>query len=206
MTTIALARKPNKETVILGIDPGTVVMGFAAIVVRGTAIRILDMGTAHVGKSEDHYDRLKEIYALVSDLIRLHEVTDMAIEAPFFGKNVQSMLKLGRAQGVCIAAAMGLDVKVTEYAPREIKQSITGKGSAAKEQLAAMLGRLVEGVPTDLPLDATDALGVAVCHYFQAFSPVPRPLKTNQLRKSAHKSKGNWSNFLKDNPDRLQNG
>ncbi len=206
MTTLTLARKPTRETVILGIDPGSVVMGFAAIVVRGNAIRILDMGAVHVGKSEDHYDRLREIYAVVSDLIRLHEVTDMAIEAPFFGKNVQSMLKLGRAQGVCIAAAMGLEVRVTEYAPREIKQSITGKGSAAKEQLAAMLGRMVEGVPEDLPLDATDALGVAVCHFFQAFSPVPRPVKTNQLRKSGKKNAGSWSNFLKDNPDRLQGG
>lgn len=204
MNNLKYSRKNNKETVILGIDPGTVVMGFAVIVVKEDSIRLIDIGAWKLAKQENHAHRLKEIFENITELIRRYHVTDMAIEAPFYGKNVQSMLKLGRAQGVCIAAAMSLEAEVSEYAPGEIKQAITGRGSASKDQLASMLAHIVGKLPENLPLDASDALGVAVCHYFQAYSSISKPLKTNKLRKTGSGKKPvSWADFVKNNPDRL---
>jgi crossover junction endodeoxyribonuclease RuvC len=194
-----------KERIILGIDPGSIVLGYALIAANASSYRLIQMGVFQIGKAGDHFERLREVFSEITNLIREYEVSEMAIEAPFFGKNVQSMLKLGRVQGVCIAAAMGLHVSVEEYAPRFVKQSITGRGAASKTQVWAMLENLVTGLDKDLPLDASDALSVALCHYFKtnrrAVADLPAP-KT----KSAKTKKGSWSDFIAQNPHRKSGG
>lgn len=181
--------KPS-ERVILGIDPGTSVMGYGVIHVEGNKLKLLGIGELKMKRGKDMTLRLKEIFDTTLDLIERYAPDEMAIEAQFFGKNVQSMLKLGRAQGVAIGAALHREVAVQEYAPRKIKQSITGNGNASKEQVAAMVGNLFpKGIGT-VTTDATDALAVAVCHHFQ---------------NGAVKSKGaysGWESFLAKNPDR----
>lgn len=181
----------NTEKIILGIDPGTNVMGYGVIMVKGQKINLVQYGVIKLDKLEDHFLRLKKIFERVSQLIEEFMPEEMAVEAPFFGQNVQSMLKLGRAQGVAIAAAMAKQIPVVEYAPKKIKQSVTGNGNASKEQVAAMLKSLLKFQETPEFLDATDALGVAVCHHYQ-----------NGVL-TAGKSKS-WGAFLKDNPDRLK--
>jgi len=184
-----------QATRILGIDPGTNVLGFAIIDAHKNSISVVDIGVvtfAHI--SDDHTVKLRYIFEQVQDLIRQYEPTQMAIEAPFFGKNVQSMLKLGRAQGVAIAAAVYRNIPITEYQPRKIKQAITGNGSASKEQVAAMLKSILN-LKNELDgetLDATDALGAAVCHYLQ----------NNKV--SGKKSYSGWGAFIKDNPDKIK--
>jgi crossover junction endodeoxyribonuclease RuvC len=178
---------------ILGVDPGTVVLGFAVVEVHAKSRRVLELGTLKLGKFKDHAERLATIHRRLTQVIDTHKPTVMAIESPFFGKNPQSMLKLGRAQGVCMAAAMGRGVEVTEYAPRKIKQSITGNGNASKEQLAAMLSREFSLDTSRYLEDATDALGAALCHYYQSRSPFGKGKKF-----------GGWEGFIKANEDRVK--
>lgn len=180
--------------IILGIDPGTVVLGYGLIEINGSTLRLLEMDILKPGKVEDPYRKLQLIYNTVSGLIIKYKPDVFAIEAPFFGKNVQSMLKLGRAQGVAIAAAMRHGLDVTEYSPKKIKQSVTGNGNASKEQVLKMLQRLLNFKEDPKYFDASDALAVAVCHYFQESSP---------LSITGSKVNG-WDDFLKKNPARLK--
>ena len=184
----------KKSTIILGIDPGTVVMGYGLIQITGSNIKLVDMDILKPGKVDDPYKKLQLIYNTVSGLIIKYKPDVFAIEAPFFGKNVQSMLKLGRAQGVAIAAAMRHGLEVTEYAPKKIKQSITGNGNASKEQVLKMLQRLLNFKEDPKYFDASDALAVAVCHYFQE----------NAVLANGAKKVNGWDDFLKKNPARLK--
>ena len=183
-------QKLLKEKIILGVDPGTTVMGYGIIHIKDSKLKLIQYGVIHLDKYTDHAMKLGKIFERVIQLIDEYHPDEMAIEAPFFGKNVQSMLKLGRAQGIAIAAAISRQVPIVEYAPKKIKQSVTGNGNASKEQVAAMLGRLLNFKDIPKLFDATDALGVAVCHYFQ-----------NGKTESKSKS---WSAFLKDNPERIK--
>lgn len=184
--------KKDKVTYrLLGVDPGTNIMGYAVIEVQGKELILLDLGIISLVKIPDQQQKLKKIFERLQVIIDLYKPKEMAIEAPFFGKNVQAMLKLGRAQGVAIAAAMTKNVDVTEYAPRKIKQSVTGNGNAAKEQVAAMLSQILNVSLKDQYIDATDALGAAVCHYYQSTSLFGGKKRYND-----------WSSFLKDNPER----
>lgn len=169
-----IQKKSNTEKIILGIDPGTNVMGYGVIRVIGNKAELVVMGVIDMRKEKDPYLRLGRIFERVTGIIDSYLPDEMAIEAPFFGKNVQSMLKLGRSQGVAIAAAVGHSVPVHEYAPMKIKMAITGQGSASKEQVAAMLQRLLRLNASEMPkfMDATDALGVAYCHFMQQGRPV----------------------------------
>ena len=161
------------EKIILGIDPGTNVMGYGLIKVMGNKAEMLTMGVIDLRKAGDAYLKLGHIFKRVSAIIDTYLPDEMAIEAPFFGKNVQSMLKLGRAQGTAIAAAINHGVPIHEYAPTKIKMAITGQGAASKEQVAAMLQRLMKISDRDMQqmTDATDALGAAYCHFLQAGKP-----------------------------------
>jgi len=184
--------KPSK--IILGIDPGTLVMGYGIIEIKQNQIGLLHMNVLKLSAKKDAYQRLELIYQRVSELIALYKPDMFAIEAPFYGKNVQSMLKLGRAQGVAIAAAMQAALPVFEYSPKKIKQSITGNGNADKEQVWKMLQRLTMITETPEYLDASDALAVAICHHFQSNVPVVAGLK---------KVKG-WDEFISKNPQRVK--
>lgn len=194
MNSATLKRVAN-ERIILGIDPGTVILGYGIISIEGKKMSLVAMGVLHLDKFDDHYIRLQKIFERCIELIDGFHPDELAIEAPFFGKNVQSMLKLGRAQGVAIAAALSRQIPVTEYAPRKIKQSITGNGSAAKEQVSAMLQRVLAIPAADMPahLDATDGLAAAVCHFYQGSSAVP-----------GAKTFTGWKAFLTDNPKRVK--
>ena len=185
----------KKPVIILGIDPGTIIMGYGLIEVHGKKISLLEMGVLQPGKIKDTYKKLQLIFNTVSGLITKYQPDHFAIEAPFFGKNVQSMLKLGRAQGVAIAAAMRHGLEVTEYSPKKVKQSITGNGNAGKDQVMKMLQHLLVFTEDPRHYDATDALAVAVCHHFQQNSP--QGINGN---KSA-----DWASFIKKNPDRVKN-
>jgi crossover junction endodeoxyribonuclease RuvC len=181
-----------KDKIILGIDPGTIVMGYGLIHVIDNQIKPLSIGVIKLEKLEDHALRLKKIFERTVGIIEEYKPDELAIEAPFFGKNVQSMLKLGRAQGVAIAAALSKNIPITEYSPKKIKMSITGNGNASKEQVAAMLKQML-GIDTEKEyLDATDALGAAVCHHFQ----------NKNGSSGAKKSYGSWKAFVNDNPKR----
>lgn len=175
----------------IGIDPGTNVLGYAIIEIVDKHVRLLDIGVFRMDKLETHPLKLKKIFEGVQELIEKYKPKEMAVEAPFYGKNPQSMLKLGRAQGVAIAAAMTNDVKVTEYSPKKIKLSVTGSGNASKEQLAAMLENTLKVKLRDYPLDATDALATAMCHYYQQKTAL-----------GGQKKYSDWGSFLKDNPKR----
>ena len=176
--------------IILGIDPGTNIMGYGIIEITGKKIRLLSLGVLKLNKIEGHALKLKNIFEQTFSLIEQYKPDELAIEAPFYGKNVQSMLKLGRAQGVAIAAALSRSIPVFEYSPKKVKQSITGKGSASKEQVASMLQTLLSFKEMPKHLDATDGLAVAMCHYFQ------------RNPSSEKKSYSGWNAFLSDNPDR----
>jgi len=179
-----------KEKIILGVDPGTTVMGYGIIVVRKPKIELLQFGVIQLSKYESHELRLKKIFDRVLSIIDEYHPDEVALEAPFFGKNIQSMLKLGRAQGVAMAAALYREIPITEYAPKKVKQSVTGNGNASKEQVAKMLMTLFNLKEMPKLLDASDALAVAVCHHFQQGS-----------EKSKAKS---WEAFLKDNPGKVK--
>jgi crossover junction endodeoxyribonuclease RuvC len=181
--------KISKEKIILGLDPGTTVMGYGIICIKDSKISLMQYGVIHLNKYTGYALKLKRIFERVLSLLDEYHPDEVALEAPFFGKNVQSMLKLGRAQGVAMAAALFRDIPIIEYAPKKIKQSVTGNGNASKEQVARMLMSLL-GIQ-ELPklLDATDALAVAICHHYQ---------------KGSLKAKAtSWEAFLKDNPKRI---
>lgn len=186
---------PANEKVILGIDPGTNVMGYGVLGVAGQRARLIAMGVIDMRKMHDPYLRLGRIFERVTGVIDEYLPDEMAIEAPFFGKNVQSMLKLGRAQGVAIAAAIHHDVPIHEYAPLKIKMAITGQGAASKEQVARMLQKLLNISKDDMPkfMDATDALGAAYCHFLQLSTPT-----------SGARHYGSWADFVRKNASRIQ--
>jgi crossover junction endodeoxyribonuclease RuvC len=184
---------PSK--IILGIDPGTVIMGYAVLLTNGNEIKLVHMDVLKLFAQKDGYQKLEVIFSKVSELIRIYQPNMFAIEAPFFGKNVQSMLKLGRAQGVAIAAAMQASLPVTEYSPKKVKQSITGNGNSTKQQVFKMLQRIIQLEETPHFLDATDAVAVALCHHYASASAV-------QIRKKSFKG---WGDFITSNPGRLIN-
>jgi crossover junction endodeoxyribonuclease RuvC len=181
-----------KERIILGIDPGTTLMGYGVIEVLDKKPRLITMGVIDLKKIDDHYLKLSKIFERVIGLIESFQPDELAIEAPFFGKNVQSMLKLGRAQGVAIAAALSRQIPIFEYAPRKIKMAITGNGNASKEQVAQMLKQELrfDEIPADL--DATDGLAAALCHFYQ-----------NKPQNNG-KSYNSWKDFMNQNPGRVK--
>lgn len=182
------------DRIIIGIDPGTNVMGYGILGVKKNKPSMIAMGVIQLSKFESHYLRLKRIYGRVVQLVEQYLPDEMAIEAPFFGKNVQSMLKLGRAQGVAMAAALSRDVPITEYEPRKIKMAITGNGGASKEQVQEMLRRILT-IPKEslLPqLDATDALAAALCHHYESSRP------------QIEKGYSSWKDFIAKNPGRVK--
>lgn len=183
----------KQEKIILGIDPGTNIMGYGLVKVDGNKASMLAMGVIDMRKIHDPYLRLGRIFDRVTSIIEEFLPDEMAIEAPFFGKNVQSMLKLGRAQGVAMAAALSRDIPIHEYAPLSIKQAVTGSGSASKEQVANMLRHILKIPQENMPrlLDATDALAAALTHFYETGKP--------QIEKGAK----SWEQFLKQNPDRI---
>lgn len=181
----------SADKIILGIDPGTVVMGYGLIHIKGKKIEMLASGVIKLDKLKDHPTRLKKIFDRTLEIIKEYHPDEMAIEAPFFGKNVQSMLKLGRAQGVAIAAALSRNLPVSEYSPRKIKQSVTGNGNASKEQVFGMLENLLGTKLGNIPLDASDGLAAAICHHFNSSGV-----------SSSSKSYSGWASFIKENPGR----
>lgn len=179
------------DKLILGIDPGTTIMGFALIQINGSKVQVLTYDTLNLKRVTNHAVKLKRIFDGTIELINEYLPDEMAIEAQFFSNNVQSMLKLGRAQGVAIAAALSRDIPYVEYAPKRIKQSITGNGNASKEQVALMLGQILKLPPLPKLFDATDALAVAMCHHYQKGNNTQAGTKS-------------WKNFLTENPGRIK--
>lgn len=181
------------DKVIMGIDPGTNVMGYGVLGVKGKTPELVVMGVIKLNRMDDHYMRLRRIYDRVLSLVEQYLPDEMGIEAPFCGKNVQSMLKLGRAQGVAMAAALSRDVPIAEYPPTTIKQTVTGSGGATKERVAEMLRHILQIPREQMPhlLDATDALAAALTHFYRSQQP------------SVSKGHKSWASFLAANPDRL---
>ena len=188
----------QKPVIILGIDPGTLVMGYSIVEACHNRFSVKEMDVLKLASTWDHYKRLQKIHQRITELVEKFSPDVCAIEAPFFGKNVQSMLKLGRAQGVAIAAAMDKNIPVTEYSPRKIKQSITGNGNANKEQVWTMLQRITLLPSKPKYFDATDALAVAICHHFGSRIPVTKSTTTQKKTK-----KESWEAFAKANPRRV---
>lgn len=181
----------KQEKIILGIDPGTTIMGFGLIKVVNKKMAFLQMNELSLKKYDDHYLKLKYIFERTVHLIDTYNPDEIAIEAPFFGKNVQSMLKLGRAQGVAMAAGLSREVPITEYSPKKIKMAITGSGNASKEQVAKMLQSLLDLKTLPKNLDATDGLAAAVCHFY------------NYGKINVGKNYSGWASFVKQNPDKI---
>lgn len=181
-----------KERIILGIDPGTNITGYGVIKIVGTVPEMISIGSIDLSKFKDHYVKLKHIFDRTTGIIDEYHPDELAIESPFYGKNVQSMLKLGRAQGAAIAAALSRSLPIFEYAPRKIKMSITGQGAASKEQVAAMLMNILKFKLNNTKLDATDGLAAALCHFYQTNNPVPE------------KSFNSWKDFMNKNPGRVK--
>lgn len=192
--------REESEIRILGIDPGTNILGYSIIECTGKNASILTMDVLVLGHKEEMNTKMKKLFDKVVEITDTYKPDILAIEAPFFGKNVQSMLKLGRAQGLCIAAAFSRSIPFVEYSPRKIKQSITGNGAASKEQVANMLKRILDFDEIPRYLDATDSLAVAVCHFYQQSSPCP---KTTEETKKQRKTKS-WSSFISQNPNRVR--
>ncbi|MFK7833623.1 MAG: crossover junction endodeoxyribonuclease RuvC [Winogradskyella sp.] len=182
----------SKEKIILGIDPGTTIMGFGLIKIVGKKIEFMQLNELMLKKYDDHYLKLKLIFERTVELIDTYHPDEIAIEAPFFGKNVQSMLKLGRAQGVAMAAGLSREVPITEYAPKKIKMAITGNGNASKEQVAKMLQSMLGLKTIPKNLDSMDGLAAAVCHFY------------NQGRVEVGKSYSGWGAFVKQNEGRVK--
>ena len=192
-----------KSKIILGIDPGSIIMGYGIIKCTGNTVELVDMDVLKPGVQKDIYKRLYLIYNTVSGIIKKYKPTEFAIEAPFFGKNVQSMLKLGRAQGVAIAAAMQAGLEVTEYSPKKVKQAVTGNGNANKEQVWSMLQSILHIKDKPKYYDATDALGVAICHYFNNKNLIEANTITPTRKTSATTKKVSWESFATQNPNRI---
>ncbi|MDB3976895.1 crossover junction endodeoxyribonuclease RuvC [Flavobacteriaceae bacterium] len=182
-----------EERIILGIDPGTTIMGFGLIKVVGKKMEFLQLNELQLSKYDNHYKRLKLIFERTIELIDTFHPDHIAIEAPFFGKNVQSMLKLGRAQGVAMAAGLSRDIPITEYAPKKIKMAITGNGNASKEQVAKMLQSILDLKELPKNLDSTDGLAAAVCHFYN-----------NGKSTSTGKNYSGWSSFVQQNEKRIK--
>ena len=180
------------DKIILGIDPGTIIMGYGLIQVKGNKAELINMGVLHLSKLTSHELKLKKIFERTLQLVEEYKPDEFAVEAPFFGKNVQSMLKLGRAQGVAMAAALCRDVPIFEYSPKKIKMSITGSGNASKEQVASMLQSLLKIEKLPKHLDATDGLAAAMCHHFQRNTA------------SSSKNYSGWKSFITDNPKKVK--
>ena len=185
-------KKIEKERIILGIDPGTTTTGYGIIRISGRDPELITIGAIDISKFDDHFLKIKHIFERTLGIIEEYHPDELAIEAPFYGKNVQSMLKLGRAQGAAIAAALSRSVPVFEYAPRKIKMSITGRGSASKEQVASMLMQILKFKDMGVKLDATDGLAAALCHFYQTNNPL------------GEKKSGSWNDFIKKNPRRVK--
>ncbi|MDO4334755.1 MAG: crossover junction endodeoxyribonuclease RuvC [Bacteroidales bacterium] len=181
------------DRIIMGIDPGTNVMGYGVLGITGRKAEMIVMGVIKLNRFESHYLRLARIYERVSGIVTQYLPDELAIEAPFFGKNVQSMLKLGRAQGVAMAAALAKDIPIAEYPPLNVKKAVTGNGQASKEQVANMLKHLLSIPEEKMPdmLDATDALAVALTHFYESSKP------------AVAKGPKSWKDFLSQNPDRI---
>lgn len=180
------------ERIILGIDPGTSMTGYGVIKTVGNVPELIAIGAINLSKFDDHYVKLKHIFDRTIGIIDEYHPDELAIEAPFFGKNVQSMLKLGRAQGAAIAAALTRSLPIFEYAPRKIKMSITGQGAASKEQVAAMLMNILKFNLDEIKLDATDGLAAALCHFYQTNKP------------TQEKAFNSWKDFINKNPKRVK--
>ena len=178
--------------IILGIDPGTSLLGYGLIQIKEKKISLINMGVIHLSKLQSHEIKLKKIFSRILNLIDEYKPDEVAIEAPFYGKNVQSMLKLGRAQGVAMAASLYRDVPIFEYAPKKIKMSITGNGNASKEQVAGMLKSILNIKEMPKNLDASDGLAAALCHYYQ----------NKTINSSSNYS--NWKSFIKNNPNKIK--
>ena len=193
----------NDSEIILGIDPGTLIMGYGLISVNKSNVSLIEMGVLQLSKHKDHAERLSLIFKKMESLIKIHKPVAVAIEAPFFGKNVQSMLKLGRAQGVAIAAAMMTGLHAEEYSPRKVKQSITGRGNATKEQVLKMLQHTLNIVEDVRFMDATDAVAVALCHHYQGRT---RLIKQEEKKISSPRKKAvnSWEAFITENPGRVK--
>jgi crossover junction endodeoxyribonuclease RuvC len=185
-------KKEPSERIILGIDPGTSITGYGIIRTDGREAVLLTIGAIDLSKFDDHYLKIKNIFEQTLSIIDEFHPDELAIEAPFYGKNVQSMLKLGRAQGAAIAAALSRSLPIFEYAPRKIKMSITGQGAASKEQVASMLMKILKFGDMKMKLDATDGLAAALCHFYQTNSPV------------SEKSYNSWKDFMNKNPKRVR--
>ncbi|MDP2087822.1 MAG: crossover junction endodeoxyribonuclease RuvC [Flavobacteriaceae bacterium] len=181
----------KSERIILGIDPGTTIMGFGIIKVVGNSMELVVLTELMLNKTDDHFLKLKKIFERTLQLIDTYHPDEIAIEAPFFGKNVQSMLKLGRAQGVAMAAGLYREIPIIEYSPKKIKMSITGNGNASKEQVAKMLQQLLNLKELPIQLDATDGLAAAVCHFY------------NSGKISTDKNYTGWKAFVNQNPDKI---
>ena len=182
-----------EDKIILGIDPGTSVLGYGIVRVKNDGLEMITYGVIHLNKLKNHADKLKRILDRLNGIIEEFNPDEMAIEAPFFGKNVQSMLKLGRAQGVAIASSLNYNIPYEEYSPRRIKQAITGNGNASKEQVAAMLQSIFSIKEMPKYLDATDGLGVAVCHHF-----------SKGIGENNKSNSKDWGAYLKQNPDKIK--
>ncbi len=192
---------------ILGIDPGTNVMGYSLLDIEGNHASVVVIGTVQMARVADHYARLKRIFDRINVIIDEFHPDELAIEAPFCGKNVQTMLKLGRAQGVCMAAALAHGMPVTEYPPTRVKQAITGNGAATKEQVAQMLQRMLAFADIPKFLDATDALAIAYCHFLalQLKTTIGDDDATHAVKiPKASSHNASWADFIKDNPNRVK--
>lgn len=208
-TELTVGSNPMEGKTIIGIDPGTNILGYGIIRIREGEAECVVLGVVKLGKYRNRYQKLKHIFERVSALVKEYKPDEMALEAPFYGENVQSMLKLGRAQGVAMAAALTQDIPVFEYAPRRIKQSITGEGAASKEQVAALLQKILEVDTTGKEMDATDGLAVALCHYYVRSSPLGMTdddeEKTNPVVPSGNGGKGaSWASYIHKNPNKIQ--
>ena len=182
----------DNEKIILGIDPGTTIMGYGLIKVVNKDMKFIQLNELNLKIYDDHYLKLKHIFERTIELIDTHNPDEIAIEAPFFGKNVQSMLKLGRAQGVAMAAGLSRQVPITEYSPKKIKMAITGNGNASKEQVAKMLQSVLQLKELPKNLDSTDGLAAAVCHFY------------NRNKTNSEKNYSGWASFVKQNDDRVK--
>lgn len=184
----------SKQKTIIGIDPGTQIMGYGVLKIENNKPELLTLGVVQLKKYLNQNEKLNKIFTRTNQLIETYKPDELAIEAPFYSVNVQSMLKLGRAQGVAIAAAMQHKLEITEYSPKKIKQSITGNGNASKEQVSAMLGHLLKyDFSKQEFLDATDALAAALCHFYQ-----------NKFTQNTKPKASSWADFIKQNPDKIK--
>ena len=189
---------------VLGIDPGTVIMGYGLVLIENKKLTCIGLDAIKFDSKRSPFERLGDIHESISVLFKKHNPDSLAMEAPFYGKNVQSMLKLGRAQGVIMSAGLEKGIPVEEYSPRKVKMAITGSGAATKERVAIMLENIYKLSKITKPLDATDGLAVATCHALQILSPIKSESPNKLKAKPKSKGKGSWNSFLQNNPDRIK--